>query len=112
MRFVVEIRYYVTRAGVNAVDRWIRGLRNEPTEARIYARIERLRNGNPGDSKSLGGGLFELRIDVGPGYRIYYAMIGKSCVLLLCGEDKRGQSADIQRAREYLIDYRERTRTQ
>src|SRR5580692_4408682 len=110
MRFVVEIRYYVTRAGVNALDRWIRGLRNEPSEARIYARIERLRNGNPGDSKSLGGGLFELRIDVGPGSRIYYAMIGKSCVLLLCGGAKRGQSADVQRAREYLIDYRERTR--
>ena len=68
MVFVVEIRYCVTRAGVNAVDRRIRGLRNEPTEARIYARIERLRNGNPGDSKSLGGGLFELRIDAGPGY--------------------------------------------
>ena len=56
--------------------------------------------------------MLELRIDAGPGYRIYYAMIGKSCVLLLCGGDKRGQSADIQRAREYLIDYRERTRTQ
>jgi putative addiction module killer protein len=109
---VVEIRYYVTRAGVNAVDLWIRGLRNEPSEARIYARIERLRNGNPGDSKSLGGGLFELRIDVGPGYRIYYAAVGKACVLLLCGGDKRSQSADIRRAREYLIDYRERTRTQ
>ena len=109
---MVEICYYLTRAGVNAVDRWIRGLRNEPSEARIYARIERLRNGNPGDLKSLGGGLLELRIDVGPGHRIYYAMIGKSCALLLCGGAKRGQSADIQRAREYLIDYRERTRTQ
>jgi putative addiction module killer protein len=111
MNSVVEIRYYVTRAGVNAVDHWIRGLKDEPSEARIYARIERLRRGNPGDSKSLGGGLFELRIHAGPGYRTYYAMIGKACVLLLCGGDKRRQSADIQRAREYLIDYRERTQT-
>ena len=107
---MVEICFYVKRAGVNAVDRWLRGLRNEPSEARIYTRIERLRNGNLGDSKSLGGGLLELRIDVGPGYRIYYAMIGKSCVLLLCGGAKRGQSADIQRAPRYLIDYRERIR--
>jgi putative addiction module killer protein len=109
---MVEIRYYVTRAGVNAVDQWIRSLKNEPTEARIYARIERLRKGNPGDSKSLGGGLFELRVDTGPGYRLYYAMIGKACVLLLCGGDKHRQSADIQRAREYFIDYRERTGNQ
>jgi putative addiction module killer protein len=108
---VVEIRYYVTRAGVDAVEQWVRSLRDEPSEAKIYTRIERLRHGNPGDSKSLGGGLFELRIDAGPGYRVYYAMIGKACVLLLCGGDKRKQSSDIQRAREYLIDYRERTQT-
>jgi putative addiction module killer protein len=54
-------------------------------------------------------GLFELRIDVGPGYRVYYAMIGRTCVLLLCGGDKRQQSSDIQRARGYFKDYLSRT---
>ena len=57
-------------------------------------------------------GLFELRIDWGPGYRIYYAMIGRTCVLLLCGGDKRKQASDIQRARDYFNDYLQRTRIQ
>jgi putative addiction module killer protein len=73
------------------------------------ARIDRLAAGNFGDCKSLRGGLFELRIDCGPGYRVYYTLAGRSCVLLLCGGDKRKQSSDIQRAMEYLKDYRERT---
>jgi putative addiction module killer protein len=73
------------------------------------ARIDRLAAGNFGDCKSLRGGLFELRIDCGPGYRVYYTLAGRSYVLLLCGGDKRKQSSDIQRAMEYLKDYRERT---
>jgi len=73
------------------------------------ARIDRLAAGNFGDCKSLRGGLFELRIDCGPGHRVYYTLDGRSCVLLLCGGDKRKQSSDIQRAMEYLKDYRERT---
>jgi putative addiction module killer protein len=72
-------------------------------------RIDRLALGNFGDCKSLGGGLFELRIDWGPGYRLYYAMIHRTCVLLLCAGDKSKQSSNIQHAREYLRDYRERT---
>lgn len=67
--------------------------------------------GNYGAAKSLRQGLFELRIDWGPGYRVYYSMIAKECVLLLCGGDKRNQSADIERALEYLKDYKERTGT-
>ena len=80
------------------------------TRAKILARVDRLQADNFGDCKSLGGGLFELRIDWGPGYRIYYALVGKSVVLLLCGGDKRKQSADIKLAKEYLNDYRKRTR--
>jgi len=64
--------------------------------------------GNFGDCKSLRQGLYELRVDWGPGYRVYYTMIGKACVLLLCGSDKRKQAADIERAPEYLRDYKER----
>jgi putative addiction module killer protein len=74
------------------------------------ARIDRLAVGNFGDCKPLGGGEFELRIDWGPGYRVYYAMIGRTCVLLLCGGDKKRQPSHIQRAREYLKDYWERSR--
>ncbi len=72
------------------------------------ARIDRLAAGNFGDCQSLRGGLFELRIDCGPGYRVYYTLAGRSCVLLLCGGDKRKQFSDIQRAMEYLKDYREK----
>jgi putative addiction module killer protein len=104
----MDVHYYVTKAGRNEVDEWIAELANNRTEARILARIERLSKGNFGDHKFLGQGLFELRIDFGPGYRIYYAMIGHACVLLLCGGDKRKQSSDIERARKYLRDYRER----
>lgn len=94
------------------VDEWIAGLGDDRTEARILARIERLSSGNVGDRKALGGGLSELRIDTGPGYRVYCAMVGRTCVLLLCGGDKRKQVADIRRAREYFNDYLERTRIQ
>ena len=102
---MIEVRYYVTRAGKNIVDDWITSLNDSRTEARIMARIDRLGQGNFGDCKSLGFGLHELRIDVGPGYRIYYAMIGRTCVLLLNGGDKRKQSSDIERAREFFKDY-------
>ncbi len=73
------------------------------------ARIDRLAAGNFGDCKSLRGGLYELRIDWGPGYRIYYAVLGKTCVLLLCAGDKRSQSRDIKRALEYWNDYKDRS---
>jgi putative addiction module killer protein len=108
----MDVRYYITKTGTDVVDEWIGGLADNRTEARIFARLERLSSGNFGDHKSVGGGLFELRINTGPGYRIYYAMIGRTCVLLLCGGDKRRQSSDIQRARGYFKDYLERTRTQ
>ena len=85
------------------------GLRDDRTKAKIVARIDRLSAGNFGDCKALGNGLFELRIDWGPGYRVYYALAGRACVLLLCGGDKRKQTSDIRRALEYLKDYRERT---
>jgi len=77
-------------------------------QARIATRIDPLAAGNFGDCKPLRRGVCELRIDWGPGYRVYYAMVGKVCVLLLCGGDKRKQSADIDRAIEYFRDYQER----
>jgi len=80
-------------------------------QAKIATRINRLAAGNFGDCRPLRQGVCELRIDWGPGYRVYYAVIRRECVLLLCGGDKRKQSADIERALEYLKDYKERTGT-
>lgn len=70
--------------------------------------INRLKAGNFGDCKTLRGGVSELRIDYGPGYRVYFSRVGKLIVLLLCGGDKRTQEADIQRAIDYLADFKRR----
>ncbi|OLD84247.1 MAG: addiction module protein [Chloroflexi bacterium 13_1_20CM_54_36] len=107
---MIEIRHYVNRAGKDVFDDWLTQLADARAQAKIATRINRLAAGNFGDCKSLRQGLFELRIDWGPGYRVYYGMIGRG-VLLLCGGDKRKQSADIDRALEYLKDYKERTGT-
>jgi putative addiction module killer protein len=105
----MEVRRYLTVSGRDFFGEWLSGLRDARTKAKIMARIDRLSVGNFGDCKALRSGLFELRIDWGPGYRVYYAPVDRSWVLLLCGGDKRKQSSDIQRALKYLEDYRERT---
>jgi len=105
---VIEIRHYVNPVGKDVFDDWLTELADARAQAKIATRINRLAVGNFGDCKSLRQGLCELRVDWGPGYRVYYAMIGKACVLLLCGGDKRKQAADIERALEYLRDYKER----
>lgn len=108
---MIEVRHYVTRGGKDVFDDWLSRLSDVRTQAKIASRINRLAAGNFGDCKPLKQGLWELRIDWGPGYRIYYAMTGKVCVLLLSGGDKRRQASDIDRALGYLKDYRERTAT-
>jgi putative addiction module killer protein len=75
---------------------WIDGLRDEQGRLRVLARIRRLAAGNPGDVKSVGGGVSEMRIDCGPGYRVYYVKHGLEVVVLLAGGDKRSQSRDIR----------------
>jgi putative addiction module killer protein len=80
--------------------RWIRRLRDANAVVRIVARIRRMELGNLGDSKNLRDGLMEMRIDYGPGYRVYYVHRGNEIVILLCGGDKRTQQRDIKRARE------------
>jgi putative addiction module killer protein len=105
----MELRRYLTASGRDVPGEWLAGLRDTRTKAKIVARLDRLSAGNFGDCKALRGGLFELRINWGPGYRVYYALVDRVCVLLLCGGDKRKQSSDIKRALEYLKDYRERT---
>ena len=105
---MIEVRRYTTRAGKDVVGDWLADLEDN-ARARVAVRIDRLSLGNFGDSKPLREGVSELRIDWGPGYRLYYAMVGRTCVLLLCGGDKRKQSSDISRAIENLKDYKERT---
>jgi putative addiction module killer protein len=86
---------------------WLEDLHDENAQARINIRIRRLSLGNPGDVKSLGDGVNEMRIDYGPGYRIYFTKRGASIVLLLCGGDKRTQTKDIERAKRLARDTRD-----
>ena len=106
---MVEIRQYTTASGKNVFATWLESLKDSQAQARIAARLDRLGVGNFGDCQPVGQGVSELRIDYGPGYRVYHAMLGRTCVLLLCGGDKRRQSADIVRAIEYLKDYKRRS---
>jgi len=81
-----------------AFARWLDGLRDVRARARVQVRIERLAAGNPGDIRPGGGGVSELRIDYGPGYRVYLKYVGREIVILLAGGDKSTQSADIRTA--------------
>jgi putative addiction module killer protein len=89
---VLEIRKTLNFA------KWLDGLKDIRARARILVRIERLAAGNPGDVKPVGGGVSELRIDYGPGYRVYYKKQGRSLIILLAGGDKRTQSKNIKTA--------------
>lgn len=77
---------------------WLDGLRDIKGRSRVLARIERLASGNPGDVKPVGEGVSELRIDYGPGYRVYYVRRGESVIILLAGGDKSTQAMDIRTA--------------
>jgi len=78
---------------------WMKGLRDLQARARILRRLDRLRLGNPGDVRPVGEGVSELRIDHGPGYRVYFVRRGAMLVLLLCGGEKHSQDRDIRDAK-------------
>ncbi len=78
--------------------KWLNGLKDRRAAARIIIRIERLAQGNPGDVKPVGSGVSELRIDYGPGYRVYLAQKDETVIILLCGGDKTTQQRDIAKA--------------
>ena len=104
----IEVREYQTADGKTPLTEWLRGLRDGPTSDRIVARLDRLKAGLFGDWKSVGGGICELPIDHGPGYRVYYAQEGKTLILLFCGGDKSTQAKDIETAHAYWKDYKAR----
>lgn len=91
---MIEVRETETYA------RWLSGLTDRQARARILERVRRLSLGNPGDVRPAGEGVSELRVDYGPGYRVYYAQRGPLLVILLAGGDKRTQHRDIKKAQE------------
>jgi putative addiction module killer protein len=78
---------------------WLRNLRDRQGRAKILARIDRLEVGNPGNTRSVGAGVVEMKIDFGPGYRVYFVQRGEVVIVLLCGGDKSTQDTDIRRAK-------------
>ena len=103
-----EIRRYITPDGRNPFAEWLSSLRDLNAVVKIEQRLDRVRLGNLGNSKSVGEGVCELKIDFGPGYRVYFGQFGSTIVLLLCGGDKSTQKQDIRKAYEYWKEYGER----
>ena len=107
-----NLHNYTTRDGREPFRQWLMQLRDKKTQVTIAQRIERLRQGNPGDFKRLNKDLYELRIHYGPGYRVYYTILRDSVVILLCGGAKGTQQQDIARAQNYCNDFLERIKEQ
>ncbi len=104
----MNIRHYLTVSGRDLFQSWLDDIRDMRARVAIQRRIDRLAAGNFGDHKFCRDGISELRIDVGAGYRVYYAKAGQALVLIVCGGDKRTQAADIERAVKCWEDYRRR----
>ena len=104
-----EIRHYLDSSGRDHFAEWRGKVRDQKARIAIDRRLIRMELGNFGDHKPLRDGVWELRIDVGPGYRVYYAKAGLFIVLLLCGGDKDEQKNDIDRACEFWRDWQRRS---
>lgn len=98
---IYGILHYLTDSGKNVFLDWFDGLQDEKAGSAILRRLARMEAGNFGDRAFCRDGVWELRVDVGAGYRVYYAIADRAIVLLLCGGDKRSQAADIARACKY-----------
>lgn len=106
---MIEIRQYVDRQGRNPFERWFDSL-DDGAQARIAVALDRLERGNISATKSVGAGVQELRLDFGPGYRVYFGWDGERLVILLGGGTKRRQQADIDAAHTLWQEYKERKR--
>ncbi|MCG1040621.1 MULTISPECIES: type II toxin-antitoxin system RelE/ParE family toxin [Burkholderiaceae] len=105
---MIELLRYRQENGREPLTEWLNGLRDRVAQARVRLRLRQVQAGNFGDCEPVGEGVLELRVHVGPGYRVYCGRHGNALVILLCGGDKRSQTADIRRAKEYWIDWKRR----
>lgn len=106
--FHLELLEYLTEEGENPFHKWLNSLKDLTARARIRVRLNRVRLGNFGDCKPVGKGVNELRVDYGPGYRIYFGKSTTTIVILLCGGSKKTQTRDIQLAQTYWADFKRR----
>src|SRR3989338_858351 len=100
--------YYETPDGKKPAQAWLYSLRDTMARAKLRARIDRVKLGNFGKCDPVGQGIMELKLDFGPGYRIYFGQMSQTLIILLCGGDKSTQSKDIKKAQEYWADYKRR----
>lgn len=105
MDYTQEAYLYRLQSGRCPFEEWLEGLRDRVGRAKIRARIARVRAGNFGKCEAVGKGVFELKVDFGPGYRVYFGQVGQAIVILLCGGDKGTQARDIKAAHAYWADY-------
>lgn len=101
----MEIKIYSTETGKEPFTEWLENLNDLKAKGKIRARLNRVRLGNLSDFKAVGEGVFELRINFGPGYRVYFGRMGKKLVIILAGGDKSSQNRDIQKAKQYWLEY-------
>jgi putative addiction module killer protein len=106
----IEVRRYQRIDGSVALTQWLAELRDVKVRASLEIRFQRVALGVLGDTRPVGEGVIELRVDLGPGYRAYCARYGAALVILLCGGDKRTQDADIKRAKGYWADWKLRNK--
>ena len=104
---MIEIKFFKTPNGKVPFREWYYGLKDKKSQSKITERFNRIVLGNFGNYKALGNGLYELKIDYGPGYRVYYGFKGKEVVIILCGGDKGSQAKDIKIAEGYWFLYKE-----
>ena len=103
-----DIQFYINAAGKIPFSKWFDNLKDTQAQYKIDLRLNRLQLGNLGDYRSVGEGVCELKINHGPGYRVYFGQVGTTIILLLCGGDKSTQEQDISLAIEYWNDYKRR----
>ncbi len=106
--FPYTIVYYLTESGGKPFKKWLDGLKDITARQKVRIRLDRVRLGNLGKNRCIGAGVYELKIDYGPGYRVYYGLDRKTVVLLLLGGDKSSQKKDIAQAQMYWEDYKRR----
>jgi putative addiction module killer protein len=106
--FPYTIDYYLTAAGRKPFKEWLERLRDITARQKVRIKLDRVRLGNLGRNRSVGEGVYEIKIDYGPGYRVYYGLEQNRLILLLLGGDKSSQEKDISLAKAYWNDHKRR----